>query len=209
MTENTGEFNLYNPDKQLSEQVTLKNIVIHDSSMRLAHTGIPELPSEKPLSPNQRIKLRFKGLNEMISSQQCIVTNIEAIVENKSRSQWGKKNKDDEEKIKNKFDDEDNDYNELSAILIFLNTCEQDIIEARKTKMPEDDFVIPSQSHNGEMILELTNNFFEMMKKLKSSYVELYSIMLRNKIVSSGFTVDEELDDKKKEEEVMRRIIES
>ena len=33
--------------------------------------------------------------------------------------------------------------------------------------------------------------------------------MLKNKIVSSGFTVDEELEDKQKEEEAMRRITES
>jgi len=209
MADGTGEFNVYNPDKQLSEQVTLKNIVAHDSAMKLAHTGVPELPSEKPLSLNQRTQLRFKGLNEMISTQQCIITNIEAIVENNSKAQWGRKNKSDDDKKKNKFEDEDNDFNELVAILWFLDKCEQQIIEARRTKKPDDDFVIKSQDHNGDIVLELTDNFFSMMKELKSSYVELYGIMLRNKIVSSGFTIDEEMDDKKKEEEAMRRIIES
>lgn len=210
MVDNSGEIHVYNPDKQISEQVTLKNIVTHDSAMRLARTGVPELPSEKPLSPNERMKLRFKGLNEIISAQQCMVTNIKAIVKNNSEVQWRKRNKSDEEKLKNKFDEDDNDYNELVAILYFLDICEQKIIKARQTKMPEDDFILQRQDHNtGEWVLELTKNFFEMMKELEESYEETYSIMLRNKIVSSGFTVDEELEDKAKEEEAMRRIRES
>lgn len=210
MAENAGEIHVYNPDKQISEQVTLKNIVTHDVAMKLARTGVPELPSEKPLSPNDRMKLRFKGLNEIISAQQCMVTNIKAIVKNNSEVGWRRRNKTDEDKLKNKFEDDDNDYNELVAILRFLDICEQNIIMARKTKMPDDDFVIPRQDNNtGETILELTKNFFSMMKELEESYEETYSIMLRNKIVSSGFTVDEELEDKQKEEEAMRRIVES
>jgi len=158
--ENTGEIHVYNPDKQISEQVTLKNIVTHDTAMRLARTGVPELPSEKPLTPNQRMKLRFKGLNEIISAQQCMVTNIKAIVKNNSEAQWRKRNKSDENKLENTFDDEDNDYNELVAILLFLDICEQNIITARQTKMPEDDFIVKRQDNNGEWVLELTKNFF-------------------------------------------------
>ncbi len=209
MAEGSGEIQVYNPDKQISEQVTLKNVVAHDAAMRLARTGVPDLPSETPLTPNDRMKLRFKGLNEIISSQQCIITNIKAIVKNNSEAQWRKKNKSDEDKSKNKFEDEDNDYNELVAILKFLDFCEQKVIEARKTKMPDDDFLIQRQAHTGDFVLELTSNFFEMMKELEESYEEIYGIMLRNKIVSSGFTVDEELDDKKKEEEAMSRIVEA
>lgn len=207
--EGTGEIQVYNPDKQISEQVTLKNIVAHDVAMKLARTGVPELPSEKPLTPNQRIKLRFKGLNEIISSQQCIVTNIKPIVKNNSEAQWRRRYKADEDKEKHEFGEEDNDYNELVAILTFLDICEQKIIEARKTKMPEDDFIVKRQRNNGDITLDLTQNFFRMMKELEESYEEVYSIMLRNKIVSSGFTIDEELEDKQKEEEAMRRIIES
>lgn len=205
----SGEIQVYNPDKQISEQVTLKNIVTHDLAMKLARTGVPELPSEKPLTFSQRTKSRFKGINEVISSQQCMVTNIKPIVKNNSEVQWRKKNKSDEEKLKNEFGDEDNDYNELVAILRFLDICEQKIIKARKTKMPEDDFIVKRQEHNGDIVLELTNNFFEMMKELEESYEVTYGIMLRNKIVSSGVSTDEEMEDKQKEEEAMRRIIES
>lgn len=206
--EGSGDIQVYNPDKQISEQVTLKNIVAHDVAMKLARTGVPELPSEKPLTLNQRMMNRFKGLNDVISTQQCMVTNIKPIVGHNSRNKWGK-GKSDEDKKKDKFEEEDNDYNELVGILLFLDQCEQEIITARKTRMPDDDFVVENQKDNGDIVLELTDNFFKMMKELEVSYEVAYGIMLRNKIVSSGITFDEELEDKVKEEEAMRRIVES
>lgn len=206
--EGSGDIQVYNPDKQISEQVTLKNIVAHDVAMKLARTGVPELPSEKPLTLNQRMMMRFKGINEVVSSQQCMVTNIKPIVGHNSRNKWGK-GKSDEDKEKNKFEDEDNDYNELVGILFFLDQCEQKIITARQTRKPDDDFVIETQKDNGEIVLELTKNFFDMIKELEVSYEVAYGIMLRNKIVSSGITFDEEMEDKDKEAEAMRRIVES
>lgn len=207
--DNTGEIQVYNPDKQISEQITLKNIVAHDVSMKLARTGIPELPSEKPITLNQRMTFRFKGLNEVISSQQCMVTNIKPIIRHNSESKWRKNNKSEENKLKNKFEEEDNDYNELVAIIHFLDQCEQQIITARKTRKPDDDFVIETEKDNGDMVLELTKNFFDMIKELEVSYEVTYGIMLRNKIVSSGITIDEEMEDKQIEEEAVRRIVES
>ncbi len=209
MAENSGELPVYNPDKQLSEQVTLKNMVIHDDAMRLALTGNPKLPSEKPLSPNQILVLRHKGLKDIISSQQIIVMNITAKVEIDNEDQWTRKNKSDKDKIKNKFEDEYNDYHELECISKFLRLCEQKIIKAKKTKMPEDDFIIKRQNYNGEQVLELTENFFGMVEDLKESWKVIMQIMYIYKIISSGRTIDEELEDKQKEEEVMRRIVES
>ncbi len=204
-----GDIAVYNPDKQISEQITLKNLIIHDKAMRLSRTGVPDEPSEKPLSANDRTGLRFKGLNETISAQQCLITNANPIVEHNSRNEWGKRNKPDEEKENNPFIEDDNDYNELLAILDFLDECEQEIITARKTKRFDDDFVWEKDGENGSKILELSPNFFKMMKGLEESYRAIYGIMLRNKIVSSGISVDEDMEDKEKEEESIRRITES
>jgi len=204
-----GDIAVYNPDKQISEQITLKNLIIHDKAMRLSRTGVPEEPSEKPLSSNDRMSLRFKGLNEIISAQQCLITNAEPIVEHNSSNEWSKQHKQDENKLEFPFEKDDNDYNELCAILTFLDICEQKIIVARKTKKFEDDFVIEKTNHAGEKTLELTSNFFEMMKELEESYRVIYGIMLRNKIVSSGISIDEDMEDKEKEEEAMRRIVDS
>lgn len=206
--DNTG-INVWNPDKQISEQITLKNLVLHDTAMRLARTGIPELPSEKPLSFNDRISLRFKGLNEIISAQQCIIINANPIVKENNMFSWNKKYKLDEEKENNKFKNEDNDYNELSAITMFLDECEQRIIVARRTKSFEDDFVLEKDDNVGEITFELTNNFFKMLKDLEESFESIYSILIRNKIVSSGVSLNEEATDKEIEEEQHRRIVES
>ena len=186
MEHDSSGVNIWNPDKQLSEQITLKNIVLHNTALRLAKTGIPELPSEKPLSFNDRVSLRFKGLNEIISSQQCIVINVKAIINTNSKIAWNKKYKESDEKLNNKFEDEDNDYNEIHAILLFLDECEQEIIKARQSKTYADDFVWEKENHNGDTILELTPNFFKMMKKLEESYEVIYNILISNKIVSSG-----------------------
>lgn len=209
MAEIGGEISVYNPDKQISEQITLKNLILHDAAMRLTRTGVPEEKSDKPLSFNDRTSLRFKGLNEVISAQQCLITNANPIVEHNSKNEWRKRNKTDEEKEQNPFEDDDNDYNELCAILSFLDECEQKIIIARKTKSFDDDFVWEKQDHDGDEILELSPNFFKMLKELEESYKVAYGIMLRNKIVSSGISVDEDLEDKQKEEEAIRRIIDS
>lgn len=207
--DNTG-INVWNPDKQISEQITLKNLVLHDTAMRLARTGIPELPSEKPLSFNDRIALRFKGLNEIISAQQCILINARSIVKENCRIFWNKKNKEEEDKLTNPFDEEDNDYNELSAIILFLDSCEQEIIIARKSKTFADDFMVTTTDNNsGDETNELTKNFFRMMKELEESYEAIYSILFRNKIVSSGISSNEEITDKEVEEEQHRRIVES
>lgn len=200
---------VWNPDKQLSEQVTLKNIVSHDKAMDLARRGIPELPSEKPLSYNDRISLRFKGLNDMIPAQQSIITNNRAIVKANSLDKWSRSNKTPEEKLENKFEEDDNDYNEIVAISIFLDECEQRIIKARISKTFEDDFVWEKDDGVGEITFELTPHFFTIMKELESSYESIYTVLITNKIVSSGITHDEEITDKEIEEEQHRRIVES
>ena len=209
MIENTGELNLWNPDKQISEQITLKNLIIHNNAMRLTRTGVGEDESEKPKNLNDRNMLRFQGLNEVISAQQILVGNALPIVECNDKNDWRKRNKTDEEKLANKFKDLENDYNELNAIMTFLDECEQKIIKAARTKTVKDDFVLEKQNSMGEVTVQLSENFFKMLKELEESYKEIFGILLRHKIVSSGIQTDDELEDKQKEEEAMRRIVEA
>jgi len=208
--ENSGELNLWNPDKQISEQITLRNLIIHNNAMRLSRTGVGELDSEKPNNLNDRNTLRFKGLNDVISAQQILVGNALPIVESNDRNNWNKKNKEDEQKEENKFEEENNDFNELNAIMDFLDGCEQKIITAARTKSLDDDYLLEKQDNStGEIIMNLSKNFFDMLKEMQESYREIYGVLLRHKIVSNGIQVDEELEDKQKEEEAMRRIVEA
>ncbi len=209
MTDNIGEADVWNPSKQISEQVTLKNITTHNEAMGLARTGDPLLPTKTPISGNQKIKLRFKGLKGMVSAQQTIITNNAYLVENNSRVRWGKKNKSNDEKLKNRFDESNSDYHELEDITNFLDDCEQQIINAIKTKTPKDDFIIRIQDHTGIWVLELTNKFFYMMKRLELSFKEIMGIMLRNKIISGGTSEDEEVSYKDQENLFLERFKES
>jgi len=208
VNEGNGNLNIYNPDKQISEQVTLKTIVSHDCAMKLARTGIPEVLMDKPLTDNERTTLRFKGLKEVISAQQCIISNVaRPVIKINCETKWEKTYKEEEEREKNPFNEENNDYNELISILSFLDECEQDLIEAKRTKKFDDDFIWEKTDYAGENILELTPNFFKMMKGLEESFEEIYGLLLKHKIVSSGIVEDPDISDKQKEEEMMRRII--
>lgn len=200
MVENIGELQTYNPDRQLSEKITLNNIVKHNEAMRLAYTGTPENTSKKLITPNNEIIFHLDGLKDVISSQQVIISDINAKVKLNDK-QWRKSN--------NKLYDEDNNYNELVGISIFLNKCADKIRIAKNSNKQEKKFIVEKSNYDGDISLELTNNFFDMLKLLVKSFNSINSIMYIHKIVSSGYTNDEELDDKKREEEAMRRIEES
>lgn len=209
MVKNIGELQTYNPDRQLSEKITLKNIVKHNEAMRLAYTGTPEDTLKKLIMPNDEILFKLTGLKNVISSQQCIISDINAKVELNDRSQWRKNNEAEDGASNDKFYGEDNDYNELVGIFNFLNECANKIRIAKNNNKQEKKFIVEKSNYDGDISLELTNNFFDMLKLLVKSFKSINSIMYIHKIVSSGYTNDEELDDKRREEEAMRRIEES
>jgi hypothetical protein len=183
-------------------------MVAHDMAMDLARRGIPQGPLEKPLTFNERVLQRFKGLNEMISIQQSIISNNKAIVKVNCIEKWKKKYKEEEEQKNNPFDEEDNDYNELLAILSFLDGCEQKIITSRKSNTFKDDFIWEKQSNNDAgKVFELSPNFFTMLKDLEDSYEGIHSILIYNKIVSSGLSTNEDVSETEKEAELVRRIL--
>lgn len=205
----SGELKTFNPAKQISEQITLNNLIKLNEAEILARTGNPILPSEKPLTFNERMQLRFKGINDMISLEQTIAGDARDTVNENEENTWRKKYKLEEEQSKHPFNEEDNDYNELMAILAFLDECEQKVITARKTKKLDDDFIWEKEDHNGEIILELTPNFFNMLKDLCDSKEEIKKILHHHKIISSGTNFDENLSYDELIEEASKRIIES
>jgi len=207
--ENIGNVNIYNPDKQLSEQITLRNILRHSLAMSLANDGIPEEKELAPKTPNERVSQMFKGLNLVISAQQTTISDALGVIYVNSNNTWTRNNKTDEERQENPFKEDDNDYNELNAILSFLEEQEQRIIEANISKTFADDFVWEKQSHDGTMSLQLSPHFFKMRSELRESWKDIYTILINNKIVSNGVVHDEGLEDKQIEDECLRRIVDS
>ena len=160
------------------------------------------------INDNDRKMNQARALSLVIASQREMVTASRPIIYFRSLQKWKKTQKTDEDTKNNPFEKDNNDYNKLIEWLNFLRHCEQAIITADKTKTLDDDFIIKQTNNNtGEENNELTDNFYEMLEDLESSYEIIYLLMLTNKIVSAGIEEDEELSYKEKEEEFINRVI--
>ncbi len=202
------DLKVFNPNKEISKEITLEILMRHRDSMKQARIG--ELPGVKveDLKDNIRKMNQVRALNLIISSQREMITISRPIIYFRSLQKWKKKYKKDEEREKNPFEKHDNDYNSMLWWLNFLRTCEKAILNAERTKRLDDDFLI-IRNINGEDKFELTSNFFNMLEDLESSYEQIYLLMLTNKIVSAGIEEDEELTYKQKEAEAIRRVVDA
>lgn len=203
-----GDIKVFNPNKEISKEITLEILIRHRDALKQARTGeLVGLSVEKLSNPQTKIN-QVRALNLIISAQREMITISRPIIFFRSTQLWKKKYKKEEEQNKNTFEEHENDYNKMMVWLAFLGNCLGEIIKAEKTKKTEDDFLLKKQSEEEEYF-ELTHNFYEMVEDLESSYEQIYLLMLTNKIVSSGIEEDEEISYKEKEIEVIRRIKEA
>lgn len=197
------------PDKGIAE-ITLRNIERYDEADILARTGIPIDPQFRPRNYNEIVENRFQGLKLMIAYQQHIISgHIMGLIEKNCQRAWIRKYKTEEEKKANPLEDEDNDINELKAILHFLDKCESQIEKSIITRDPKDDFVIEKEHYDGTKRKELSKHFRIMFSELVESYRAIQGILVDNKIVTLGQTEDEDRTEEEREEELRRRIIEA
>lgn len=202
------DIKVFNPNKEISKEITLEILIRHRDALKQARTGeLINVEIEK-IDHNQRKINQVRGLNLIISAQREMITVSRPIIFFRSTQTWKKKYKKEEDQKKNKFEDHENDYNKIMGWLEFLSHCAKAIIEAEKTKNLKDDFVVKKQNNEGEFY-ELTENFYEMVEDLESSYEQIYLLMLINKIVSSGIEEDEEMNYKQKEEEAIKKVIDA
>lgn len=204
-----GEIRTFNPNREISKEITLEILTRHRDSMKQARTG--ELPSTEveKINDNERKLNRVRALNLIISSQREMITISRPIVYFRSLQKWKKKNNKEEDIKNNPFKEEDNDYNKMIGLLEFLRFCSKTIQIAEKTKSVKDDFMITRMGNNGLEKRELTENFHDMVEELEGSYEQIYLLMLINKIVSSGIEEDEEVTYGEKENEAIRRVAEA
>ena len=210
---NEGEIRVFNPNKEISREITLEVLIRHRNAMKQARTGeLPEVSIEQ-LDDNTRMLNRVRALNLIISAQREMISISRPIIFFRSKKEFDKKQKTKEAKEQksnpDKFEDFDCDYNTLiNEHLELLKACEQDIILAERTKSLDDDFIREEQFYDGKRI-RLTENFYEMLEELEGSYEKIYLLMLTNKIVSAGIEEDEEMEYKEKEAEAIRRVAEA
>jgi len=205
-----GELKVFNPNKEISKEITLEILIRHRDALKQARTG--ELPniSMEQIKDNDRKLNQARALNLIISAQREMITISRPIIFYTSMQKWKKKYKEGDEQGAHPFDKEENDYNTLISWLNFLRSCEKEILYAEKTKTIDDDFLVTKvRGNSAEEFKELTKNFYEMLEDLESSYEKIYLIMLTNKIVSAGIEEDEELTYKEKEQEAIKRIVEA
>jgi len=208
MAYEAGDIKVFNPNKEISKEITLEILIRHRDAMKQARTGeLVGIPVEN-ISDNDRKLNQARALTLIIASQREMITVSRPIIFFTSTQKWKKKYKTDEDKEKNPFSEDSNDYNKLIEWLGFLRHCGEAIIKADKTRTFSDDFmVITTDNNSGAENNELTQNFYDMLDDLESSYEQIYLLMLTNKIVSAGIEEDEELTYKEKEEEFINRIV--
>lgn len=215
-----GDIKVFNPNKEISKEITLEILIRHRDALKQARTGeLVGIPVDK-LKDNDRKLNQVRALNLIISSQREMITISRPIIFFRSTQKWKKKNrlkkseqdgKKEEKKKEIKeipFEKDENDYNTLIEWKNFLIHCEKAILEAEKTKRVDDDFMVKEETNEGEIFV-LTKNFYEMIEDLETSYEQIYLLMLTNKIVSAGIEEDEEMTYKEKEAEAIRRVVEA
>lgn len=203
-----GDIRLFNPNKEISKEITLEILMRHRDAMKQARTGeLPNITMDQ-LQDNDRKFNQVRALNLIISSQREMITISRPIIYYRSLQKWKKDNKEDKDQLENPFNEHKNDYNSMREWLDFLGSCKKALLEAEKTRRLDDDFILTKTTAEGD-VNELTNNFYEMLEDLESSYEQIYLLMLTNKIVSAGIEEDEELTYKEKEKEAVRRVIEA
>lgn len=214
-----GDIRVFNPQKEVSREITLDILVRHRDAMKQARTGAIPNVEEQPRSDNEKRINQVRALTLIIAAQREMITLSRPIMYFRSLQKWKKGHKSDEDKEKYPFNEKIQgvdpmilkyDYFKLKYWLELLKACEQDIIEADRTKSFDDDYIIEKDDQvTGEKIFQLTNNFFAMLEELENSYEQIYLLMLTNKIVSAGIEEDEELTYKEKEQEAIRRVTEA
>ncbi|MFW6130219.1 MAG: hypothetical protein ACOC56_03470 [Atribacterota bacterium] len=217
MPEEVGDLKVFNPNKEISKEITLEILIRHRDALKQARTG--ENPQDDKslyqLADNERKFNQVRALNLVISAQREMITASRPIIYFRSIQKWKKDFKEEEDQKKNPFDESTKDisemnydYNKLMFWLGFLNDCARAIEIAERTQKVEDDFIKKRHTAEGE-IWDLTENFRDMLEDLEKSYEQIYLLMLTNKIVSAGIEEDEEKTYKEKEEEAIKRIVEA
>jgi len=221
MSSEVGELKTWNPQKEISREITLEILIRHRDALKQARNGQIAGVDMSTIKTNRKI-IQVRGLNLIISAQREMITHSRPIIYFRSLQEWKKKRKLEKEKSKDEVIGDDKeisflekgdnplemkyDYSKLLWWLDFLRECSSAIRNAEKTKRTDDDFLVKKITRDGESF-ELTNNFYEMLEDLESSYEQIYLLMLTNKIVSTGIEEDDELTYKELEKEAVESVV--
>jgi len=204
MERDSGEIRVFNPDKDVAREVTLNILIRHRDATQQAREGV--VPGQPEPDDTLRKFNKVKGLYKMISAQREMINISRPIVKHNCYIKWKKKNQTDEDKQKNPFEEEENDYKKLMFIKELLREAELDMVHAEQTSSTKDDYLVERTTQNGR-VYSLTEKYFEMLNGLEDTYETIDLIMLQHKIISAGIDEDEVRTYKELEKEAIDRIV--
>jgi len=204
MENQSGEIRVFNPDKDVAREVTLNILIRHRDATQQAREGT--IPGQPEPSDEMKKFNKVKGLYKMISAQREMINISRPIVKHNCYIKWKKKNQTDEDKEKNPFEEEENDYKKLMFIKEVLREAELDMVHAEQTSSTKDDYLVERNTQQGR-VFSLTEKYFDMINGLEDTYEQIDLIMLQHKIISAGIDEDEVRTYKELEKEAIDRIV--
>lgn len=204
-----SELKTFNASGVIAKERDVKLVLWHTYAMRQVLSGEIEGEENNKITSNTRIMNQFDGLKKVIAIQKLLISTFTANVRFASFEKWKKSANNENQEKEVPFDKFECDYNKLKKIKKILIACQKDILEAKRTKKLDDDFVWEKIDENGNIKYELTQNFYDMAEVLDDTWEEINLILLTNKCISAGIEVNEELTYKEQEEEMKRRVVEA
>jgi hypothetical protein len=145
----------------------------------------------------------------MISAQREMINISRPIIRFACYKKWEKEqNKKEKVEDRIEFDDEDNDYNRMMLNKMVLEEAELDMVGAEQSRIVADDYIVEKLGNEGKTLV-LTPKYYEMLSGLEDTYENLYFLMVKYKIASTGLEEDELKSYKEQEEEAIRRVVEA
>jgi len=207
--DNNVKSNIINPQKQISEGIVFDLLLKHKNAMYKSYFG-QNIGEIEEISDNKRVENQTTSLREIISSQILIIDlAARPTIERNCRVSYNKKYKTDEEREKNPFEKEENDFKVLMKWRNFLNECIHVLRDADATVTPDDDFKRTKANSQGEDEQYLTNNFYDMRDDLASTYQEIYGLLIDHEIVSRKGQDDEDISYREQEDLFLERFKEA
>lgn len=189
------EIRIVSPGERLAE-IIVDTLETHQRYMRRCH-GIAE--DIEVMNNDARVLIRVRAMVKVMHLQREMITNSRSVVYHKSKEQWLSKYRSPEEQASHPFEKEKNDYSKLMFLLKALKSFVNAVRTADETPSLDDDFLRTTTNGVGVEQDTLTDNYYDMVDDLEETYEQIYTIMLRNDLISKSV---EQQDRRKKLNEI-------
>ncbi len=186
MEEQNKQIKIENIGSSISS-ILLSVLKNHEDYMNVAHLGGVNLAEQEALNRNSRVKRQCSSLPRIIASQLSLIRISLSVVELESIKEWKSKYPTSTQRDLQPFGNEGSDYLSLLEIRKLLRYCDECYREAQWTNNVRDDFIETIQQERENYAVfdkVLTKNFFLMLEELEETFENIYSILLKNGLIT-------------------------